>query len=451
MEKNLSSILLGVLLIGVLFGFGVSYLFYGPEIASINTQINELENQIDTSIPTIESELEDLGIEIDQVQGDVEEEKAAMGGISTSVEETQNRIGSIEKEQEEFSSTVQSSINNLREDLTQVETELQNENTIIRVYSNVSTAVVFVTSKLLLFNPRSQRNELVEDAVGSGVVVSPEGYILTNNHVVEGADAVTISFEIGEEIEAEVIGTDPPTDLAVLKIDPLPNLPVATIGDSDQVAPGMTAIAIGNPFSLERTVTVGVVSSVNRTIDADTGDIIFGIIQTDAAINPGNSGGPLLNSKGEVIGITSAIISPVRGSVGIGFAIPINTGQKVMTQLIETGKVSRSFLGITGASVFELPPELNMPTKGVLIVDVIIDSPAENAGIIGSGTVVQIEGIEYPTGGDVITSIDGTDVDTIEDLLESLSRKDPGDSIQIGYIRDSNFESMEVILGERRD
>jgi S1-C subfamily serine protease len=235
----------------------------------------------------------------------------------------------------------------------------------------------------------------------------------------------------------------------VLKIKPSPDLPVAVLGDSNKVRPGMTAVAIGNPFSLERTVTVGVVSSVNRTIDTETGDIIFGIIQTDASINPGNSGGPLVNVRGEIMGINSAIISPVRGSVGIGFSIPSNTAKKVMEQLIETGRVSRPYLGITGASAGDLPPELNLPEKGVLLVDVLPQSPAEKAGLKGFSSEVVVRMVSYPVGGDVLINVDGTPINTIEGLLEFLSNKNVGDKVVFGYIRGAEEKVAEVLLEER--
>jgi putative serine protease PepD len=367
----------------------------------------------------------------------------------------EEKIRSIESENQATVNSIESSLSTIDESIDEVNTKLgnfevqiQNEGTIIDAYNNVSPSVVFITSTVLTFDFLLQQ-EVPTGGVGSGVVVSPEGYIITNNHVVEGAEIVTVSFKPGEEIEAEVVGTDPPTDLAVLKIDPFDGLPVATLGDSDAVRIGMTAIAIGNPFSLDRTVTTGVVSSVNRTLDAETGDIIFGIIQTDASINPGNSGGPLINSKGEVIGVNSAIISPVRGSVGIGFSIPVNTAKKIMVQLIEHGRVSRPYVGVTLAQVSDFPSELNLPEEGVLIIDVVPDSPAEKAGIIGSESEITIGMVAYPVGGDVIIKIDDNEVSSVEDLLEYLSNKEVGETIKLGIIRNNIEISVKVLLGER--
>jgi S1-C subfamily serine protease len=193
------------------------------------------------------------------------------------------------------------------------------EDTVINAYNSIAPSVVFITSTTLTFDFR--RRVVPQEGVGSGAIVSPESYILTNNHVVEGAEFISVSLGDGRDIEAELIGTAPTHDLAVIKIPP-DDLPVARLGDSEQLRIGQTVIAIGNPFSLERTATVGVISALERTLEVEEGVLMTGLIQTDAAVNPGNSGGPLVNLAGEVIGINTAIISPVGGSVGIGFAIP---------------------------------------------------------------------------------------------------------------------------------
>jgi putative serine protease PepD len=443
-EKNILVYVLISLIIGGFFGFGLSYLIYKPQIDFLNSEVTEINRRLDSRLSLLGSDLSDLksrtsALEIETGTMDTLEEK-----IRSIESENQATINSIESSL----STIDESIDEVNTKLGNFEVQIQNEGTIIDAYNNVSPSVVFITSTVLTFDFLLQQ-EVPTGGVGSGVVVSPEGYIITNNHVVEGAEIVTVSFKPGEEIEAEVVGTDPPTDLAVLKIDPFDGLPVATLGDSDAVRIGMTAIAIGNPFSLDRTVTTGVVSSVNRTLDAETGDIIFGIIQTDASINPGNSGGPLINSKGEVIGVNSAIISPVRGSVGIGFSIPVNTAKKIMVQLIEHGRVSRPYVGVTLAQVSDFPSELNLPEEGVLIIDVVPDSPAEKAGIIGSESEITIGMVAYPVGGDVIIKIDDNDVSSVEDLLEYLSNKEVGETIKLGIIRNNIEISVKVLLGER--
>ncbi len=451
-ERNIFIFILISLVLGAVVGSTVSTLYLRPQITVLNTQITELDSRLETDLGQIEESLTDLKSQSDRREN---QSSTMEAGLDSEIDQLKTRIDRLEAGNQAALESVNTELEDAKtrldkitSDLASIDTEIQNEETIINVYKNVSPAVVFITSTELSYDFQLQQ-EVPSQGVGSGVVVNSEGYILTNNHVVEGADTITVSFKPGEEIEAELIGTDRPTDLAVIKIDAPPGLPVASLGDSDKVRVGMTAIAIGNPFALERTVTVGVVSSVNRTLDAETGDIIFGIIQTDASVNPGNSGGPLVNSRSEVIGINSAIISPVRGSVGIGFAIPINTAKKVMTQLIETGSVSRPYLGISGGSVSTFPPELELPEKGVLIVDVLIDSPADKAGLIGSDTEVQVGSMTYPFGGDIIISADDEQIETIEGLLEFLSKKEVGDVVTIRYLREGVEGSSDVRLEER--
>jgi putative serine protease PepD len=443
-KKKVTILVLVSVLIGAIFGVVTSYLVYRPQINTISSQIIDINQGLNNSLTQIGEDLSELKTST----SDLEEESKALELVSADIQEISKKVDEIEFENRDRNRATESSIEEMKEELRSLGAIVHTEEMVIGAYNNVSPAVVFITSTVLTFDFQLQQ-EVPAEGVGSGVVVSSEGYILTNDHIVEDAENITVSFSPGEEIEAVLIGTDPPTDLAVIKIKPPEDLPIVTLGDSDEVIVGMTAIAIGNPFSLERTVTAGVVSSVNRTIDAVTGDIIFGVIQTDASVNPGNSGGPLVNSKGEIIGINSAIISPVRGSVGIGFAIPINTAKKVMAQLIEKGKVSRPYLGITGASVEEFPPELNLPEKGVLIVDVFIDSPVDKAGLRGSDTEVIVNMVVYPVGGDVIIGVDEQEVNTIEDLLELLQNKDVGEIITIYYIRDRAERSTEVLLEER--
>ena len=443
-ERKIYLFILVSLLIGVVVGSAMSTLYLKPQITVLNTEITDLNSRLDSNLGQIENSLTDLKSQSERAQS---QSSAMEAGLNSEISRLKTRIDSLEDAKNRLDQ-ISSELTDVESQITGLKSQIQNEETIINVYKNVSPAVVFITSTELSYDFQLQR-EVPSQGVGSGVVVNSDGYILTNNHVVEGADTITVSFKPGEEIEAELIGIDPPTDLAVLKIDPPPNLPTAVLGDSDRVQVGMTAIAIGNPFALARTVTVGVVSSVNRTIDAETADIIFGIIQTDASINPGNSGGPLVNSRSEVIGINSAILSPVKGSVGIGFAIPINTAKKVMAQLIETGRVSRPYLGITGGSVADFPAELGLPEKGVLIVDVITGSPADKAGLRGSGTEVRVGSTTYPVGGDVITSLDGSGIKTIEDLLEQLQKKEVGTTVTFGVIRDGAEISVDVLLEER--
>ena len=223
------------------------------------------------------------------------------------------------------------------------------------------------------------------------------------------------------------------------------------LGDSDTLQVGQRAIAIGNPFSLDRTVTVGVISALGRSLDSENGEILVGLIQTDASVNPGNSGGPLVNSKSEIIGVNTAIISPAGGSVGIGFAISINTAKNVMKQLIEKGRVSHPYFGISGASVEEFPTEVGLrASQGVLIVDIIIGTGADKAGLRGSDYEVTLDELKYPAGGDIIVAIDGKKIRTVENIKEVLSTKEVGDSMVVEYIRDDgNKRNVTVILEER--
>jgi len=324
------------------------------------------------------------------------------------------------------------------------------EETVIYAYNEVAPSVVHITSTVLTTNFFME--VVPQEGVGSGVVVSSDGYILTNNHVIEGAEFIKVVLQGGKALDATLIGADPSTDLAVLKIDPSGlELKPAILGDSDVLRVGMRAMAIGNPFGLDRTITVGVISALNRSLSTDEGYIIPSIIQTDASINPGNSGGPLINSKGEVIGINSAILSPVRGSVGIGFAIPINLAKKVMVQLIEKGSVAHPWIGISGVTLTQSMIEsLGIQTDaGVLIVDVVPGGPADRAGLRG-GTEEKIVGnIRLKAGGDVIIELEGMKISSMEDLVQRIFTREVGDVVKVGFIRGGEKEIVAVTLGKR--
>jgi S1-C subfamily serine protease len=254
----------------------------------------------------------------------------------------------------------------------------------------------------------------------------------------------------GEEVDADIVGVDPNTDLAIIKIDPPRMLTVAKLGDSSKIGPGQMAIAIGNPYRLDNTVTVGVISAVNRTLTVEGNYRIKGVIQTDAAINPGNSGGPLLNSKGEVIGINTAIITTTEGFQGIGFAIPINLAKEVSSELIEKGKVVRPWLGITGMDLTEdIAESLNLTvTKGVILVDVMEGGPADNAGLKESKSY--LEGSDFILG-DIIIEIGGEPTDTIDDLIEIKLEYEVGETVEVKYVRDNEVRTTQVTLGESPD
>ena len=287
-------------------------------------------------------------------------------------------------------------------------------------------------------------------ASGSGFVISSEGYIVTNNHVISDASEITVVLSDGSEVPAKLSGTDPLNDVAVIKIDARPGLKPVAIGDSAKLSQGEFVIAIGSPFSLENTVTLGIISALNRTLTSQGGYIIDNVIQTDAAINPGNSGGPLLDLSGRVIGINAAIVSESGGSEGVGFAIPINTAKKIYSQIIETGKVARPWLGITGSDVTTAMASawgLDI-ASGVIILDLSSGGPAESAGL---RKTVSRPGQQDFSAGDIITGIGGERIDDNTDLLNTLLKYSPGDTVKVEVYRDGQYVNFDVTLGQRPD
>jgi S1-C subfamily serine protease len=289
-------------------------------------------------------------------------------------------------------------------------------------------------------------------ATGSGFVIDDDGHILTNAHVVGGANAVTVRFgEDGESIDADIRGVDPSTDLAVLKVDPDDvELQPIPLGNSRNMQVGDPVVAIGNPFGFTRTVTTGIVSALQRQIEAPNGFSIPNVIQTDAAINPGNSGGPLLDANGNAIGVNSQIATggAGSGSVGIGFAVPINTAKKLLPDLREGGEIERAYLGIEMASVTDdVANDLNLPVdEGALIQAVVEGGPADDAGL-RAGRTELASGLV--AGGDVIVEIDGRKVTTSDDVSAAVSAKKPGEEVEVIFYRGDERESVDVELGKR--
>jgi S1-C subfamily serine protease len=289
-------------------------------------------------------------------------------------------------------------------------------------------------------------------ATGSGFVVDKDGTILTNAHVVEGASSVTVSFDEngGDAIKADVKGLDTSSDLAVLKVDPDKVKDVLPLGDSSKIQVGDPVVAIGNPFGFTRTVTTGIVSALQRQINAPNGFPIRNVIQTDAAINPGNSGGPLLDSQGRVIGINSQIATggQSNGSVGIGFAIPINTAKSLLPRLEKGGKIERSYLGVEMTDVTkQLADQLHLPTDhGALIQSVVRGGPADEAGLHG-GRGDTTAGVS--AGGDLIVKVAGKDVKSSDDVANAIAAKKPGDKVDVEYYRGGDKKKTEVTLGKR--
>ena len=325
------------------------------------------------------------------------------------------------------------------------------EDAVMRVYREVSPGVVNITSVAFAYDFFLQ--PVPQQGTGSGFVIDQQGHIVTNNHVVENADKLEVTLADKTKVPAEVAGRDPSNDLAVVKIAvPQEKLHPVKLGDSGALQVGQTAIAIGNPFGLERTITTGVVSSLGRTLRADNGRLMTGIIQTDAAINPGNSGGPLLNSRGEVIGINTAIFSPSGGSVGVGFAIPINTAKRLVPELIANGRVAHAWLGVSG---MDLSPQLAEAlklsiTEGVMAVEVVKDGPGDRAGIRGANRLARVGNQRIPVGGDVITAVDGRPIKSMDDLTVYLdAERRPGEEVTLSIVRGGNAQTLKVTLGEQ--
>lgn len=314
----------------------------------------------------------------------------------------------------------------------------------IEVYKSVSPGVVFINTAR---RPRSFFDQ-GGAGNGSGSVIDEQGHILTNNHVVEGADAVTVSLGGDKEYPARIVGRDPDTDLAVIKVEaPRELLRVVPFGDSERLVVGQKVLAIGNPFGFDRTLTTGVISGLQRPIQARNGRVIEGAIQTDASINPGNSGGPLLDSHGRMIGINSQIITPSAGSVGIGFAVPVSIAKRVVPQLITNGEVVRPKLGIAPYSVSDIRGVRLPVQEGVLIFQVYPNTSAAAAGLRGLEQTAEGDMIL----GDIITAIDGERVKTSNDLFRILDKRQLNDVVQVEIVRDDERRTVPVrLLPERR-
>ncbi len=331
------------------------------------------------------------------------------------------------------------------------------EDQIAEVYETTCSAVVNITSRSytydFFFNPVPQ------EGTGSGFVYDNQGHIVTNYHVIEGASELFVTLSDETSLPAEVVGADPSNDLAVIKI----GLPAGVaprpipLGDSDILRVGQFVIAIGNPFGLDQTLTVGVVSALGRTIDSPDDRFIGEIIQTDAAINPGNSGGPLLNLNGEVVGVNTAIFSPSRASAGIGFAVPVSTISRVVPELIARGRYPHPWLGIY---MWSLTPErihileqagMEVPVEeGILIVQVVEGGPAEQAGLRGGTRQVRLGNVLLDVDGDIITAINDQPVANSQELTVYLeTRTRVGDSVQVTFIRDGQEQTLPLVLQER--
>jgi S1-C subfamily serine protease len=334
--------------------------------------------------------------------------------------------------------------------------------TVNQIYRRAAPGVVQVTATQVVSTPsvdpffgtpfpQTQQAK----ALGSGFVIDKAGHIVTNYHVVEGARSVEVSFSNNESLKARIVGVDPSTDIAVLKVDahsraltPLP------LGNSDVVRVGDSVVAIGNPFGYDRTVTTGIVSALQRVIQAPNDYSIDHVIQTDAALNKGNSGGPLLDARGDVIGVNSQIqtgSTASQGNVGVGFAVPINTVKNVAAQIIRSGKAEHAFLGISAQPVTNSAYELfKLPSKyGLLVETVQPGSSAAKAGLRPGKQQATVAGITYPLGGDLIDSVEGAPVSSIDQLRDALADKKPGDKVKLGVYRGDKHLTITVKLGRQ--
>jgi len=331
----------------------------------------------------------------------------------------------------------------------------QLEEQIIGLYQETGPSVVFISSTVIQYDMFMQAEP--QEGTGSGFVYDRQGHIVTNYHVVADANEVSVTFSDGQSYPAEIVGQDPSTDLAVIRVNAadLP-LPLA-VADSDKLRVGQFVIAIGNPFGLESTLTLGIISALGRVIESPNGRFIGEAIQTDAAINPGNSGGPMLNLAGEVIGVNSQIISTSGASAGIGFAVSSNTVRRVVPELISRGSYPHPWLGVNILSITSdvkaALEELGMTIPvdaGVLVTEIVQGSPADNGGVRGGDRYVQVGDSQVALGGDIIVAVNGVPVASGQDLTTYLdTRTRVGEKVQVTVVRNSRQVQLSVTLEQR--
>jgi S1-C subfamily serine protease len=327
------------------------------------------------------------------------------------------------------------------------------EQLVVSVYERVSPAVVHITSRAYVYGFFF---EIVpQEGSGSGFVYDQDGHIITNYHVIEGAEELDVTLADGTMVSAQVVGADPYSDLAVIKVDvPPEKLHSVELGSSSNLRVGQRTIAIGNPFGLDRTLTTGVISALDRVIERGNNRPLARVIQTDAAINPGNSGGPLLNSRGQVIGVNTAIRSPSGGSVGIGFAVPVDTVKRVVPELVANGRYLHPWIGFEGQA-YRITPvlaeALDLPVeRGLLIARLYRDSPADRAGLQEADRRVQLGRSVILVGGDIVTAIDRLALESLDQLTIYLeAEKRPGDEVTLTVWRDGEEMTVSLTLGER--
>ena len=338
----------------------------------------------------------------------------------------------------------------------QMQNEIDEINNIILTKSKTLSLIeIFEKSEpgVVRVNIQKNQTESERGSVGSGFVFDKQGHIITNAHVIKDATKTVVTFLDGRSYSAEIIGVDEYTDIGVIKVNAdLKLLQPLSLGDSSNLNVGEPIAAIGNPFGLSGSMTSGIVSQMGRLLPSGSGYSIPDVIQTDAAINPGNSGGPLLNMRGNIVGINTAIQSTTGEFTGVGFAIPSQTVAKIVPILIDEGEYKHPWIGISGRDID--PDTANVlglkDALGFLIITVVENSPAADAGLIGSDKIIEVDGKEYSIGGDIIVAVDGMDVRKIDDILVHLQRvKTVGDEMNLEILRDGRTTNVTIILQER--
>ncbi len=320
----------------------------------------------------------------------------------------------------------------------------------VEVYRRAAPGVVNITSITVDYD--FFLRPVPREGAGSGVIIDERGYILTNNHVIKNARRLEVTLSDRSKYRGYLVGAYPEMDLAVIRVEAAEgSLTAVPLGDSSSLVVGQKVLAIGNPFGLGETLTTGIISSLGRSVSSPDGVLLEDLIQTDASINPGNSGGPLLDTEGRIIGLNTAILSPSGGSVGIGFAVPVDEARRILPDLIQKGRVAYPWMGV---SMFPLFPALAQALelsveRGVMITEVVPGGPADVAGLSGATRLLEVGNARLPAGGDVVTEADGKPVESPEELTRILRRKRPGDQVTLTVASGGRMKKMAVTLTER--